>query len=328
MAGSFNTKKTPDSMYATIKGIAKKVFFIALFLYFCIQILEQFHLTTITRFFDKTVLLGHILAGFIFMITFSDRESKQARISRSDWALIGLFATIAFGLNLIILSDLGIVGNIASVVLLFFAIGLVLYVWSGSDENVRFSLFKRDRRYKFGTYIRSTAAEWITAGVALALFLTISYTVSGEITDSPTVITANPTQPVPSVTQNPTPTIAEPSQAPTITLEPTPTLAPTPIPASSLPSDYTVYVLNGSGVSGVANDIRTLLQENGISVHYAGDASTFDHTETLVLFNPEYETLATAIHQILEDHYEPIQKRQFNLGERYSQYNLVVIHGQ
>lgn len=326
MPGAFNAKKTThDSMYTIIRGIAKKVFFIALFLYFSTQVLEQFGVTAISQFFDKTVLLGLILAGFIFMITFTERDPKQPRISRSDWALIGLFGTIAIGFNIILLNDLGMIGNIASVILLIFAFGLILYVWSGSDENVRFSLFKRDHRYKFGTYIRSTAAEWIVGVVAITLFLITSYFVSGEMSGPSSVITTTtPTPTIPSGTEEPEPT-AE-IIPPTVTSEPTP--SPTPVPASSLPSEYKVYVLNGSGVSGIANEIRSLLQTNGIAVHYAGDASTFDHTETLILFNPQYENLANAIEQILSGHYQPIQKRPFNPGERYSQYNLVVIHGQ
>lgn len=327
MPGSFNAKKTTqDSMYTIIRGIAKKVFFIALFFYFGAQVLEQFSITGISQFLDKTVLLGLILAGFIFMITFTERDPKQPRISRSDWALIGLFGTIAIGFNVILLNDLGIIGNIASAVLLLFAFGLILYVWSSSDENVRFSLFKRDRRYKFGTYLRSTATEWVIGVVAITLFLITSHLVSGGASGPSSVITT--TTPTPTISigaEEPEPT-AETTPPPTATPEPSP--SPTPVPASSLPSEYKVYVLNGSGVSGVANEIRSLLQTNGITVHYAGDASTFDYAETLILFNPQYENLANAIDQILNSRYQPIQKRPFNQGERYSQYNLVVIHGQ
>jgi len=332
MPGAFNTKKTsPDTMYTVIRGIAKKVFFISLFLYFFVQVMEQFGLTAIRQLFDTTVILGLILAGFIFMITFTQRDPKQPRISRSDWALIGLFGTIALGLNMVLLNNLGIIGHVAAIILFFFAAGLALYVWNGSDESVRFSLFKRDRRYKLTTYIRATTKEWLVASIALLLFLATNYFVSDTATDSPIVTTATPAPTVPPVTQSqePTPTdTVEPTPLPTAIPEPTATIMPTPVPASSLPNEYKVYVLNGSGVSGVANEIRTLLQTNGVDVHYAGDAGTFDYTETLILFNAGYETLADAIEQVMTGHYQPIQKRPFDQGERYGQYNLVVIHGQ
>jgi len=327
MPGSFNAKKTTqDTMYTIIRGIAKKVFFIALFLYFGTHVLEQFGITALTQILDRTVLLGLILAGFIFMITFTERDPKQARISRSDWALIGLFGMMAIGFNVITLSDLGMLGSIASIILLLFAIGLALYVWNGSDENVKFSLFRRDRRYKLATYLQSTAKEWIIGFVAIIVFLITSYLLSRGTSEPSSIITT--TTPAPTITtsaEQPVPTL---EATPEPTTVPEPTATPTPVPASSLPSEYTVYVLNGSGVSGVANEIRNLLQTNGITVHYAGDASTFDYTETLILFNPQYETLADAIYQVLSSHYDPIQKRPFNPGERYNQYNLVVIHGQ
>lgn len=70
---------------------------------------------------------------------------------------------------------------------------------------------------------------------------------------------------------------------PTPTIEESPTPEPTSTP--SIIDDLTLYditVLNGSGISGQAADVETLLEDEGFSVLDIGNASTSDFTDTII----------------------------------------------
>lgn len=65
---------------------------------------------------------------------------------------------------------------------------------------------------------------------------------------------------------------------------PTPTKTPPPTPTQVVlnPADYQIQILNGSGVSGAAGDVETILNDDGFTDTTAGNASEFGFTDTEV----------------------------------------------
>lgn len=326
MPGSFNSKKTEaGDMYTFIRQLAKKVFSVSLALYFITLFLSQFEIASVTTFINKNLLLGLILTGFVFTISFTTREDGKGRISRSDWALIGLLACIGVGLNVLLINENGTFGILASFILLLFASGLGLYLWSGKDDEVKFILFGRDRRYKAKTYVQSSWKQWLVSLLIIILILIINSIVNNNASTTPPAVKTTTPTPLASPTQTVQPTLTlAPSATPTPQASPT----PTPVPLSSLPSEYNVYILNGSGVPGAASDMRALLEQHSIAVRYTGDANNYNYTETVIKYNQAFESVADATYQILSAQYQPLTKVLFTPGELYSQYDVVIIHGQ
>lgn len=91
--------------------------------------------------------------------------------------------------------------------------------------------------------------------------------------------------------------------APTPTPTPTPTSTPTPEEIDL--SAYTIEVLNGSGVAGVAGDEKEALTEEGFNVENVGNADNQDYSETNISFKST----------VSEDF---IDKLKESLGKRYT----------
>lgn len=65
---------------------------------------------------------------------------------------------------------------------------------------------------------------------------------------------------------------------------PSPTKTPPPTPTQVVlnPADYQIQILNGSGISGAAGDVETILNDDGFTDTTAGNASEFGFTDTEV----------------------------------------------
>ncbi|MEN9407999.1 MAG: transcriptional regulator LytR [Candidatus Parcubacteria bacterium] len=63
---------------------------------------------------------------------------------------------------------------------------------------------------------------------------------------------------------------------------PTPTKTPPPTPTQAVlnPAEYQIQILNGSGVSGAAGDVETLLNDAGFTQTSTGNASEYGFTDT------------------------------------------------
>lgn len=75
--------------------------------------------------------------------------------------------------------------------------------------------------------------------------------------------------------------LSNPLSEPTPTVTPTPEATPTPEPELML-SEYSVQVLNGSGVTGAAADVAELLETEGFENVDVGNASDQDYEDTEV----------------------------------------------
>jgi hypothetical protein len=73
---------------------------------------------------------------------------------------------------------------------------------------------------------------------------------------------------------------AEETPAPSSAPDPTPEPTPTPEPVDV--SEFTVSILNGSGVIGAAGEAESLLEDAGFTVGNTGNASRFNYTDTVI----------------------------------------------
>ncbi len=334
-----NAKSEP--VISKLGLIAKKVFVFVLVVFFVLLYLRQF-VPAVDTILHPAEIIIFILASFVFTLLFTKHPTKAKPISTSDWALLALLFIVGGALYLLSDYDLGIGGLIAATILVLFTIGLGLYVWNGEDKGVRFVLFSRDRRYKFATYLKHAASEWILAAVitasVLAILVVINITlprdrdvarnttndrdIASDILVRPTQSQTPPAPTPEDVEVSPTPSDPTPS------IEPTPTVEPTPPAELPAPEEYALYVLNGSGTPGAASQIRSLLEEGGLVVDYVGDASTFTYQNIQVRYNAGFESVGTKIQQLLQPHYDNLDVAEFGPTERYHQYDVVVIHGQ
>jgi hypothetical protein len=86
-----------------------------------------------------------------------------------------------------------------------------------------------------------------------------------------------------------------------VTVEPTssPTATPLALPSANL-TKYKIKILNGSGISGEAGKVQTLIEAAGFTVLSTGNATTYDFTKTQITLktgiDPDYVTaLVTAL---------------------------------
>lgn len=68
-----------------------------------------------------------------------------------------------------------------------------------------------------------------------------------------------------------------------------PTEEPTPTPEKANLSAYSIRILNGSGTTGEAAKVQTLLDDKGFSVASIGNASTSDYTKTVITAKKKVE---------------------------------------
>lgn len=104
--------------------------------------------------------------------------------------------------------------------------------------------------------------------------------------------------------QNPLPAKQE-KKKDAVTQKPSPSLTPvssptiTPMPTIDS-SDYKVQVLNGTGGSGVARQVKSILADIGLSEVTLGNAETFDYIDTQIrlkekISNDTFAKIKTAL---------------------------------
>jgi hypothetical protein len=81
-----------------------------------------------------------------------------------------------------------------------------------------------------------------------------------------------------------------PAFSPTSTPTPKPTKVPTPTPQKVDLSKYTISVLNGSGVTGAASELRSSLTDAGFIVGTTGNADNSDYTTTEISAKEDVES--------------------------------------
>lgn len=92
------------------------------------------------------------------------------------------------------------------------------------------------------------------------------------------------------------------------TLPDTNTVTPTATPASSLKKDaIKIQVLNGSGVSGLAGKVKTMLEGLGYKNVVAGNASSSDFKETEVAIKESKKEYLDLIIKDLTDDYKAVE---------------------
>ena len=62
----------------------------------------------------------------------------------------------------------------------------------------------------------------------------------------------------------------------------TPTPEVTPTPDEAAKDEFTIEILNGSGISGEAGRAQVLLEDEGFTVSGIGNADNSDYTETVI----------------------------------------------
>lgn len=120
------------------------------------------------------------------------------------------------------------------------------------------------------------------------------------------------------------------SSAEEIDEEPTPTIAAaeytTPVPTEQEidRSDVNIRVLNGSGISGAAGDLKEVLEGLGYSEVTTGNASDQDYTDTEVTFSSDInQAVKTEIVDELEGIYQDVNVKSGDAGE----YDVEIITG-
>lgn len=92
-----------------------------------------------------------------------------------------------------------------------------------------------------------------------------------------------------------TPTTTTPAATPPAATAPAATT-----PAASV-SDLKVKVLNGNGIAGSAASVKSKLEAAGYTVSTLTNASRFTYTKTIIYFNANKQTEATALAAVLSD---------------------------
>lgn len=88
---------------------------------------------------------------------------------------------------------------------------------------------------------------------------------------------------------------------------PTPTPAPTPTPTPDVSvldkKTLTIQVLNGSGISGEAGKMKTLLEEKGYTVEDTGNAPAYDYETTEIQVKEDKQEFLSLLTQDLKESY-------------------------
>jgi len=117
-----------------------------------------------------------------------------------------------------------------------------------------------------------------------------------------------------------TPEVIEPSSTPTATSTPQPTFQ---APGELDLSQFSVQVLNGSGIAGTAGDVATLLETAGFTSVSVGNADSTNYEQTEVSLSTEIDsTIFDSIKTALAD-YEVVKSSEAADGE----FDIVIIVG-
>lgn len=111
---------------------------------------------------------------------------------------------------------------------------------------------------------------------------------------------------------------------PTITPTPTtlPTLPPTP---SFNKSDLKIKILNGSGIKGLAAELKEFLKEKDYGEILIGNADSFDYKKTIIKIKKDY---SQANQWLINDLKEKVNNPSFELLESTSSADIEIIIGQ
>lgn len=107
----------------------------------------------------------------------------------------------------------------------------------------------------------------------------------------------------------------------------TPTEEPTPTPEEVDREEYTIKVLNGSGIVGKAGEVETLLTDEGFVVDSTGNAESYDYEETVIQAGEDVSpAFLQALRDVLREEYDV--DSTFEAIEGDSDADVVVIVGQ
>lgn len=110
-------------------------------------------------------------------------------------------------------------------------------------------------------------------------------------------------------------------------VSPSPTEEPTPTPEEVDRTEYTIEVLNGSGIAGKAGDVQTLLEDEGFTVDSTGNADSYDYEETVIQAGEDVSpAFLQALRDVLREKYDV--DSTFDAIEGDSDADVVVIVGQ
>lgn len=76
--------------------------------------------------------------------------------------------------------------------------------------------------------------------------------------------------------------------APKVSSAPVATTSPTASPSAKI-SEFNIAIYNGSGISGEAGKVKTLLEDAGFTVVSTGNAATYDYTKTIIKAKADIE---------------------------------------
>jgi hypothetical protein len=165
------------------------------------------------------------------------------------------------------------------------------------NSSAQLSITHPDQKQKkMKLFVASTLA-FITMSIATyTVFLSYSQT-------SPPIVAA-PSPTIPAATETPT--------------------SPSPV-AEREYSDYSIRILNGSGVPGAAGAVQELLQEEGFAQFDTDNADSFDFTDTEIRVGASASaTLVEDLMTALEQNYIPIKKDPLT---DISKYDIVIVVG-
>ncbi len=134
--------------------------------------------------------------------------------------------------------------------------------------------------------------------------------------------------PIPTPTPTPTPTIeATPTPTPELSATPSGKVTPTPsgkVTPTTTTKSLEIEVLNGSGVSGQAGKVATLLKNAGYTVTSTGNAETFDYTQTVIQIKKSKNQFASQLKADLSADYSVDPKIQ-TLAETADSDAIVIV---
>ena len=115
---------------------------------------------------------------------------------------------------------------------------------------------------------------------------------------------------------------------PSVKLSPTPTKTsnptPTPTPAKISLSNFKIQVLNGSGVAGVAGEVKDLLEKEGAKDVTTDNADAYDYQDTQIQLKKEVgEKVFAKLKEILAD-YNVVESKTL---QKSSDYDIIIIVG-
>lgn len=133
-------------------------------------------------------------------------------------------------------------------------------------DHTTFNSFTMQPKKKKGSLGFFLLVIFIAFFVGLGGMMGFSYLKNANIMQKVTELTASPT--------------------------PTPKLTDTPTPTEKLvdKSAYTISVLNGSGISGLAAKTKGTLTDSGFTVKSTGNADNSDYTETIISSKKDVDT--------------------------------------